>query len=161
MNISAFIFILLIIMVAIIVIKSMCNHEFISLPLKESIRLVGLPVIPVSINGNKYNFIVDTGATTSIIDVNIAPAELLESSDKTREYHDINGNTKQAERANVVFQIEQYGFCHPMMIQNLQPAFASVKKISGATVHGILGSDFFNRFQGIIDFESRKGIIRV
>ena len=43
-------------------------------------------------------------------------------------------------------------FTYNYLIQDMDDAFNSIKKSSGVTIHGVLGSKFFNKFKYVLDF---------
>ena len=69
------IFIIFVVIVLIVIINDLINyykkHKKINISFREAIDLVGLPIITFYNEGKKFNFLLDTGATISVIDSNI------------------------------------------------------------------------------------------
>lgn len=123
---------------------------------KEALDLTELPVVTFISKGRKLNFLIDTGANNSILNESVANKMKL----KFEEFDDIEtntagGNINLNKRTNLVIKFDdkrEYDEC--FLIADMNEAFASIKKESGVSIHGILGSNFFAKYKYIIDYDS-------
>lgn len=115
--------------------------------------LTDLPIVTLKQGDRKLNFLLDTGATDSLIDANVLKTLEHSPTDMCTEVMDINGHRKTANYYVVTlsFKDRDYTFVYASM--NMTSAFGDVKKNTGVTVHGIIGSKFFNKFKYILDFD--------
>lgn len=123
------------------------------IPFHQGFDLTGLPVVTLYQGDKKLNFLLDTGATLSIIDSNIID---------TLNYKPINeggtilsgieGKPKNVNSCIVEFSYKNTNYETVFLSYDMSPSFSRIKNNSGVTLHGILGSEFFRRFQYILDF---------
>lgn len=129
-------------------------HEDSKISIKESMDLVNLPVVTFENNGNKYNFILDTGANNSIINkyCNII------SSPSTTSYNvaSVSGNIQSCNTVIINFNYKDFTFESLFNVLDLNDLFNEIKKNYGVTVHGILGTNFLDKYNYVIDFKDYK-----
>lgn len=120
---------------------------------KESLDLVGLPVVTFYQGSNKFHFLLDSGASHSCI-----------SEDRLKEFeytkHDIEGkiygmegNESNASIITMPLYYKNYEFTSEFLVFNLTQSFDNVKRDSGVTICGILGSDFFAKYKYVLDYK--------
>ena len=127
------------------------------LSFKSTLRLVGIPIVTLENNGNQYNFILDTGATTSLINSDIIDNL---SNKKPVDGEDIvsglNPNVKyKAQRYIIQFNNKKERFYHKFSVFNLNDTFNDLEQESGILVHGLLGSDFLRDKKYILDYNKQ------
>ena len=103
----------------------------------------GLNFVQMYYRGRKRKFLVDTGATISVIF-----REWVHSNDEIRKsktitIKGISGSTKSLGSACLKLQIVNLCVCHEFNVMN---AFET-------DVHGVLGSDFLQKYSAVINFE--------
>lgn len=109
-------------------------------------------VIPIKINGNSYNFRLDTGATTSISEEMFNTFGLLVKD--TLRYYDYYGNPKLVSSSIISeIQIGKTNFSK-IRVDIIRPI--QDLKICGVKIDGCLGSDFFEDMILSIDIKNRK-----
>lgn len=121
---------------------------------KSTLRLVGIPIVTLENNNKQYNFILDTGATTSLIN-NSVLNELTNKS--TVDGEDLISGLDpsvgyKASRFNIEFKIVNEKFKHQFSALNLNDTFGDLQQDTGIIVHGLLGSDFFKDKKYILDY---------
>lgn len=114
-----------------------------------------IPMVRTTINNVEIDFIIDTGASTSLID----SEWYLSNQDKVTfvtdvdvQYHGIGGSTEQ-DTKDVVRMNLPVGY-----VTLVESDLSSVKNklnSEGYNVVGVIGSDFFKIHKYIIDFEKR------
>lgn len=127
---------------------------------KESMDLVELPIVTF-INGNrKFNFLLDTGSNISHINASVLPALIYTEKDITNKTMGIEGNQIDTKFCEIKFHYKEMEFVDEFGITNLDNAFSIIKQESGVTIHGILGSKFFEKYKYILDFSKLTAYIK-
>ena len=121
---------------------------------RESLDLTGLPVITFNQGKNKYNFLLDTGATISVINegnLNSIKHTLIEGSES--EVYGMEGNVQTVPFVEIHFKrdMDYRGF---FQVVDMSAAFNSVKTETGVTIVGILGNDFFQNYKYVLDYNT-------
>lgn len=122
------------------------GHSF-----RDALDLSGLPVIVCRYNDDKINLLVDSGSNRSLIDENfVKMLELKEAEDFIANVNTVEKQSKKIE-LNIGFKdTERKILFYSVDMSNL---FDSIKKETGVTIHGIIGTDFLDKNKSIIDFE--------
>jgi hypothetical protein len=127
-----------------------------SFPISYGLSKTGLPLIPVQIGDYALCFIIDTGATLSLLDSSVADrlGDLANINNKSNFILGIDGKHREARHtATLSFQIDEYSFTHTFVCESLFEALIKFEIESDIQVHGILGNDFLLKNKWIIDFE--------
>ena len=129
-----------------------------SFPISYGLSKTGLPLIPLQVGEHTMLFLIDTGATHSIIDESILRE--LDSSfvhkipNKTIKISGIEGTEKQGIIYELSFKIDDQTYIQEFVTNSLIEASSEMMKNSGIQIHGILGTDFLFKNKWIIDFEN-------
>lgn len=133
-------------------------HKFLNIhpnamSFKESLDLAEMPVVTFYQGDKKINFLLDTGSNNCIIDSsflkNIRHTMLKESTN----IQGLEGNSQEAQVCTLNITYKNNTYSYPYVIQDMSNVFNSIKKETGVTVNGILGSSFFNTYNYILDFK--------
>ena len=121
---------------------------------RDSMDLTGLPVITFHQGKTKLNFLLDTGAERSVI--NQATLEnikhnIIEGS--VSEVYGIEGNAQTTFSTTISFT-RDLKYCEEFQVVDLSAAFNDIKAETGVTISGILGNDFFQKYQYVLDYSS-------
>lgn len=116
--------------------------------------LTELPIISLYQGENHFNFLLDTGSNDSIIDSNILNKLEYDMSDKQNSLIGMEGNKEVVSICNITLSYNGVDFPYEYNIRDMSAAFGSIKTESGVTLHGIIGSKFFNKYKYVLDFES-------
>lgn len=127
------------------------------LSFKEALDLTDLPVVTFIVNGKKLNFVLDSGATHSVINETLVD-ELGLTIENFEDFGiDINtasGNILLNKYVKVSLQYDNKRiFNETLLVINMTEQFNSIKESTGVNVHGLLGSDFFSKNKFIIDYD--------
>ncbi|MEM6261928.1 MAG: hypothetical protein AAGI38_05435 [Bacteroidota bacterium] len=123
----------------------------------QIVNLTSKPIVAASLNGTKAYFIVDTGSGITLLNKNDkATYEFKTTSSPLFEQHaiDLKGNTTElldAHKVNLMVgntQIKTH-----FMSCDMDRVVASVKRRTGYTVQGIIGSDVMKKYRVMIDYE--------
>lgn len=142
-----------VIIIGVIIYKCLNAPEYDKISFKESLDLASLPIITFTHNKRKFNFLLDTGANKSIIN----ERELFTCDYVKLESTDILMGMDGIERkvTNIVLPISYKNKSYEEVFQvtDISNTFDEIKKSTGVTVHGILGSNFFQKYKYILDFD--------
>lgn len=133
----------------------------INISFRETMRLTGLPVIIMEIQGNMLNFVIDTGSSKSIIDSNIVnDFNISYDSIAETSLMGSEGIKSKAILGNITSIYEDEEYTITALIKDMKKPFDQFKKTRGLTVHGLLGSDFLEKYKYNIDFENYLAYVR-
>lgn len=121
---------------------------------RESLDLTGLPVITFNQGKNKFNFLLDTGATNSVINESQLPNikhSVIEGAQC--EVYGIEGNTQTVPFVEIKFK-RDIDYIGNFQVVDLSTAFDAVKSETGVTIIGILGNDFFQNYKYVLDYNT-------
>lgn len=121
---------------------------------RTSLDLCNLPVIVFHQGKEKLNFILDTGSTTSII--NKKELKRIKSypvQEESSLVSDCSGHVQECFPYRIPMEIEGIQSDYTFVAKDLTKAFDYMKKSTGVTAHGLLGSDFFSDYQYVLDFK--------
>lgn len=119
----------------------------------EGLNLTGQPVVTFNQGNTKINFILDTGSTHCVID-----KSALDFIDHTKinlqaTQYGLEGNTEKVNMCIIKMSYKEKDYEYPYLVKDMSKALTQLKESSGVTVHGLLGSNFFNDFKYVLDFK--------
>lgn len=123
---------------------------------KEALDLTNIPIITFTNNERKLNFILDTGADYSYINKSALNGLSFKSGDDSLSVHGVTEmHTSQETCKSCTMQIKYHKETYDcsFYIMNLDDSFRFIKEANGVTVHGVLGSKFFEKYKYVLDFE--------
>lgn len=132
-----------------------------SVSFKESMDLVGYPVITFYIGERKLNFLLDTGSNSSFINKSSLKEDM--------NYITLNKGTvvtgfKSDDEVKPYISLEFYyktrKFEDEFCVVDLSQSFDTIKRESGVVLHGLLGSKFFQKYKYILDFDELTAYIK-
>lgn len=133
-------------------------HKFLNIhpdamSFQNSMDLAELPVVTFRQGDKKINFLLDTGSNNCIIDSTSLKSLKHQPLDITSKVSGIEG-IESKEKVCILklnYKDKEYNF--PYIVKDMKPIFDSIKKETGVTVNGMLGSKFFNEFKYVLDFD--------
>lgn len=126
-----------------------------SMDFRSGLNLTGLPIISLQQGDKVFNFILDTGSSVNVIDSNILDQiEHKMVNDTGATLYGMEGKRQPVQVCNITLSYKEKSYPFDYLIQDMSNAFSHLKKDHGATVHGLLGSGFFNKYRYILDFNS-------
>ena len=120
---------------------------------RQSYELTDLAIITFYQGTNKFNFMLDTGSTKNIINKSVLRGLDYESTERAANLMGADGNVKEVDICMLTFTYKENSFKFPYLISDMDKAFEHIKKTTGATIHGIIGTEFFNAYKYVLDFE--------
>lgn len=119
---------------------------------KAGFDLTDMPVITLYQGNKKFNFLLDTGSTDSIIDSNILKEIDYKVKNTVSNLFGMEGQTKQVKSCKITLYFGNKGYTYDYLINDMSQAFGQIKDSTGVNLHGIIGSKFFNKFRYVLDF---------
>lgn len=120
---------------------------------KESLDLVGLPIITFTQGERKYNFILDTGSTLSVINEEAIRSINHITLDKKGSNYGCEGNIVSTDFVKIHIEYKNNIFEEEFQVVNLSKAFENIYNDYKVNIVGILGNSFFTRYKYILDFD--------
>lgn len=125
---------------------------------QDHMKKGGLPVIPLKFNGLTYNFLIDSGANINVLDRRVFEEVNKDKTISLREGTTITtgGGVSEevGQKADITFKYKNRKFEEIFDILDVSVAFDNIQLVDGVTLHGILGTHFFNKHRWILDFEN-------
>lgn len=133
-------------------------HKFLNIhpnamSFQNSMDLAELPVVTFRQGDKKINFLLDTGSNNCVIDSNILKNIDHKMLNIETNILGIEGNAQKTGVCTIKMTYKDKEYEYPYIIQDMSAAFDSIKKETGVTVNGMLGSKFFNEFKYVLDFD--------
>lgn len=156
MGFEIFVILVCIFVIAVIVntIADYNKHRKSVMSFKESMDLTDLPVITFYNGGNKYNFLLDTGANLSIIDASILSSLYYEELPYVGNVFGMEGIKVEVPYVRILLEYKGKYYEESFQVLDMSTAFGHVKAESGVTISGVLGNKFFKTYKYILDFDS-------
>ena len=118
----------------------------------ESINLTGLPIITFHNNGHPINMVLDTGSNVCLINSNILSDLKYESGEKHTGVIGLNGESEAGNTVFLPLTYKDWEFDFECWATDIGDMVSTMKKEYGVTIHGLLGTGFFQKYKYVIDF---------
>ena len=135
------------------IIRKFLNIHPDAMSFQNSMDLAELPVVTFRQGDKKINFLLDTGSNNCVIDSNILKSIDHKMLDVETNILGLEGNAQKTGVCTIKMSYKDKEYEYPYVIQDMSAAFDSIKKETGVTVNGMLGSKFFNEFKYVLDFD--------
>lgn len=120
---------------------------------QAGIDLAELPVVTFYQGDKKINFLLDTGSNNCVINKGFLKHIKYNMIEAETQISGIEGNAQKANICEIKMSYKDKDYVFPYVIQDLSAVFNDIKKETGVTIHGLLGSKFFNEFKYVLDFD--------
>lgn len=123
---------------------------------KQSMELCDMPIVTFYIGDRKLNFVLDTGCVQSMLDTDVIDKYKLNVSyiGKNFEVWGANGKCSTDKMGVLGLYYNNKKFEETFVCSStIKHTFSWLKQNKGVTVHGLLGSNFFNKYKYILDFK--------
>lgn len=121
---------------------------------KAGMEKTDFPVITLENNGTLYNFLVDTGASLSVVDEGVLKSITHTPINVTKsQMYGIDGNIITVDFVKINLKYKDNEFVEAFQVTTI-PGFDNIEKDDGVRLSGILGCSFFNRYKSEIDFKN-------
>jgi hypothetical protein len=119
---------------------------------KQAFELTELPIVTFYQGSNKFNFLLDTGSNDNIIDKNILDKVEHTVLEQSSSLYGLEGNKQKVELCEIVLSYKNHNYKYRYLVNDMSTPFGMLKQETGVTLHGIIGSKFFNEFKYVLDF---------
>lgn len=119
---------------------------------KESMDLADLPIVTFRIGDKKINFLLDSGASLSVINSTILDDYMHVMTNKSGTVFGMEGNKQENKITSMDICLDNKVYSEEFQVVDMSNAFDSVKKENGVTIHGILGNSFLSKYNYVLDF---------
>lgn len=118
----------------------------------DSMGRLKLPVVSLTNNGQSFNFLIDTGATLSLVDSNALDKLAYTKMETTGNAYGVDGNIIPVEYARIELNHKKTKFVDEFQIMRVD-AFDNIKESNKIEIVGILGSTFLKRYDFTINYK--------
>ena len=118
----------------------------------ESINLTGLPIITFHNNDQVVNMVLDTGSNVCLINKSTLPSLKYEIGEVHTNIIGLSGKADDGDTVILPLTYKDWEFDFECWATDLDDMIASLKSEYGVTIHGLLGTGFFQKYKYIIDF---------
>lgn len=124
-----------------------------SIPFKESIDLINLPIVTFVNNNVKLHFLLDTGSDDSYINIDVLDKLVVKKSyNVKRDIVTGNGSISSSQIVLMDISYKKQCFENAFVVSDMGEAFDAATGASGIKIHGILGSIFFAKYKYVLDY---------
>lgn len=120
---------------------------------RQGFDLTELPIVTLYQGNVKLNFVLDTGSSISVIDKKVLKDIKYKETDQSIPLVGIEGNLNSRDICQIELEYKGKKYECDCSVIDLTKAFATLKESHGVTLHGLLGSQFFNKYKYVLDFE--------
>lgn len=149
-----FLLILVLIVISAIIINGVedCNKKD-AMSFREAMDLTNLPIVTFYQGDKKFNFLLDTGATLSVINQAALESITHTTTDKAGELFGVDGVKREVSYASINLAYKNKDYTEEFQVLDMQEAIDQVKAESGVNMVGIIGSEFFRKYKYVLDFD--------
>lgn len=122
----------------------------------ESMDLTNLPIVTFTVKNRKLNFMLDTGCTISIITQDIVPVIEPKMLDVKSSVFGMEGNLVECGVCTIDLKYKGNTYSDYFQVLDMKESFSKIKQESGVTIHGIIGTKFFQKYKSVLDFAEFK-----
>lgn len=123
---------------------------------RQAFELTEMPIVTFYNNGEKFHFLLDSGSNNCIIDSNVLEKMIYKETDKTVKVVGLEGNVKEVQCCILPLTCKEKEYEYWYMVVDMEKAFSVVKKDTGVTLSGLIGTNFFNHYKYVLDFDELK-----
>lgn len=120
---------------------------------REAYDLTGLPIVTFKQGKFKFNLLVDTGSTKSVILPSLLEVIKYTELNEKGTIFGMEGNIINTTYVSTTFNLHKNGYEETFQVVDMSSAFNSIKQDTGVTIHGILGNSFFEKYGYVLDFK--------
>ena len=119
----------------------------------EAYDLTGLPIVTFKQGKTKFNCLLDTGATKSVIVPTMLDILKYADNNNTGTIFGMEGNIIDTKYVNIDFKHKNKEYTEEFQVVDMSNAFEALKNDTGVTIHGIIGGSFFAKYGYVIDYK--------
>ena len=135
-----------------IIYKDRLKHHT-KMSFKESLDLTDLPIVTFNIDNKKCNFLLDTGASESVINKSCLENYPYQEVKGTGTLTGLDGIKRQTEYVRMSLTYKNHEYSEIFTVTDMDKVFNHIKTETGVTLNGIIGNSFMQKYRYIIDFK--------
>lgn len=124
-----------------------------SMSFRETMDLCELPIVTFMSNGKKLNFLLDTGASKSVIHSGALDGLTYKSLNKSGDLYGIDGKRQDASFISMSIGYKGKDYSEEFQSIDMSIPFSNLKSDFGVNLHGILSSTFFQKYRYVLNFD--------
>lgn len=124
-----------------------------SMSFRETMDLCELPIVTFMNNGRKLNFLLDTGASKSVIHSGALEGLTYKSINKSGDVYGMDGKRKDVSFINMSIGYRGKDYNEEFQSIDMGVPFSNLKADFGVNLHGILSSTFFQKYKYVLNFD--------
>lgn len=138
-------------------IKKICNwilgiHPN-SISFWETFKLTGLPIITLTQGNKNLNFIFDSGSDHNIIDQSILSSLDHQLLNVDGSVFGVNGKLDKTKVCSITLSHKDKEYPANYLVCDMSGSVKRLKDLYGVNVHGLIGTEFFHKYQYVLDFK--------
>lgn len=135
-------------------INPIANHSASKISFKESLDLTDLPVITLLYGKHKFNLILDTGANRSYLNESLVKKLNIPTTDTSLATITAQDRIENVPRTPAIeLKYKDYTITVEFAVIDISSAIHQIKKETGVTIHGFIGTDVLAKYKYILDFK--------
>ena len=150
------VFVLLLVGIAVIVVHfvdlARNKSSYDRMSFRETVDLTGLPIVTFKQGENKFNFVLDTGAYSSIIDSRVLDKLQYTKLEGKSVGYGVDGVEHHMDRVGIVLTYKDKNYSDAFRVLDMTASFDALKRDYGVTIHGLLSSAFFERYKYVLNY---------
>ena len=119
----------------------------------ETMNLCELPIVTFMNNGKKLNFLLDTGASKSVIHSGALEGLTYKSINKSGDVYGMDGKRKDVSFINMSIEYRGKDYNEEFQSIDMSVPFSNLKADFGVNLLGILSSTFFQKYKYVLNFD--------
>ena len=128
------------------------TNSLIRLSFADTMGRLKLPIVSLTNNGQTFKFLIDTGATLSVIDSNILDKLNYSKLDIKGNAYGIDGNIVNVDYVAMTLSHGDTKFVEQFQVMRLD-AFDNLRETDNIDLAGILGGTFLERYNFVVDYK--------
>ena len=136
-----------------LIMRARSSPEHDKMSFREAMDLVSLPIVTFKQGDIKLNFLLDTGASFSVINEGSLEGIVYSKTNMEGYLYGIEGNKTKCSYVDLNLSYKDKHYRESFQVADLSVSFGNIKESSGVVLHGILGSSFFEKYKYILDFQ--------
>lgn len=119
----------------------------------ETFQLTRLPIVCFKQKDRVLNFIFDSGSDHNIIDKSALDKIECEYTNEEGSVFGINGNLDKTKVCTIHLSYKDIDYPANFLVCDMSGAVERLKHLHGTTIHGLIGTEFFNQYKYVLDFD--------
>lgn len=120
---------------------------------RETMDLCELPIVTFVNNGKKLNFLLDTGASKSVIHNGTLEGLDYKYINKSGNLYGIDGKKQNVQFISMPIEYKGKNYNEEFQSIDMSVPFSNLKSDFGVNLHGILSSTFFQKYKYVLNFD--------